>query len=212
MHLVKTKYSVGRRAGSAGAGRRARGFTLVEILVVIGIVVLLIGILLPVVSKARRAAKSTKCLSNLRQIAVAFHVYAGDNFGKLPDPGVADLPWETVLAGYIKQSAIYECPADEEVFPAVGSSYDWRDTGDPDTTLAGRPLSDAKAAGCVLAFDALPHWHAKGQMNVAWTDASASPVDVEEGLEDLMDGVKKDKKKPKKPKKPKKDKDKDKDK
>jgi prepilin-type N-terminal cleavage/methylation domain-containing protein len=183
--------------------RRARGFTLVEILVVIGIVVLLIGILLPVVTKARNAAKSTKCLSNLRQIAVGFHVYAGDNFGKLPDPGLSDLPWERVLAGYLKQDAVYECPADEEVFPVVGSSYDWRDTGDPDTTLAGRPLSDAKAIACVLAFDALPHWHAKGKMNVAWTDTSASPVDVEEGLEDLMDGVKKDRKKPKKPKKPK---------
>jgi prepilin-type N-terminal cleavage/methylation domain-containing protein len=59
--------------------RRRRGFTLVELLVVIGVIALLIGMLLPVMSKAREKARRVQCLSNLRQIHMALVEYAQAN-------------------------------------------------------------------------------------------------------------------------------------
>src|SRR5206468_2743478 len=64
----------------------SKAFTLVELLVVIGIIALLLSILLPVISKARQSAVSLKCLSNLRQMGLAYNMYTGEHHQYLPYP------------------------------------------------------------------------------------------------------------------------------
>jgi prepilin-type N-terminal cleavage/methylation domain-containing protein/prepilin-type processing-associated H-X9-DG protein len=68
-----------------GAGTEVgEGFTLVELLVVVGIIAVLIGILLPSLAKARESARRTACLSNLRQIHQTFVIYANENKERVP--------------------------------------------------------------------------------------------------------------------------------
>lgn len=111
---------------SSPSGARPTGFTLVELLVVIGIIALLISMLLPALNKARTASKVTVCASNQRQIYLAVSMYANDNRGNLPGTNAdertrgADLfqsygvyPWE------IRAGALWYNGGDRELPPGV---------------------------------------------------------------------------------------------
>lgn len=112
-----------------------KGFTLVELLVVIGIIAVLIGILLPTLSRARRAAKRTVCLSNLRQMGTAWTIYLSEHGGHLPyyiwhnpPTGVTMTKeqrnsfvwhgyWYGILSDYKVQTSTMLCPEAEEAVP-----------------------------------------------------------------------------------------------
>ena len=104
---------------------KRRGFTLIELLVVISIIALLVGILLPSLSKARTQARRAACAANLNQIGIGFQSYLNENRDLMPYasffPSVAPLPLTTsepiyiadVLTPHLNESRkVFECPGD----------------------------------------------------------------------------------------------------
>ena len=76
--------------------KRTRGFSLIELLVVLGIIAVLIGMLLPALSQSRRHAKSLQCKSNLRQLGALLQLYQNENRGWLYPVGVHPVTRELV--------------------------------------------------------------------------------------------------------------------
>ncbi|HEX8323123.1 MAG TPA: type II secretion system protein [Tepidisphaeraceae bacterium] len=173
----------------AARASRRDGFTLVELLIVVGIIMLLIGIAVPAIAMARRSAASVKCVSNLRQIANAFHQHAMADGGRMPDPFENKTSWEASLNPYMSAASAFVCPSDFEVAPAIGSSYDWRDTGKETTTLAGQFLTAVRRPDAILVFDALGGWHGKQKINAARLDGSVQSMDEKECFDDLVNPI-----------------------
>ena len=105
--------------------RAVTGFSLVEVLVVIGIIGMLVALLLPAMRTARENAQRVVCMSQLHQLGLAMHMYADANQGFLPawsgfhvyPPGSdgkldSGLGWVDELAGFLSPtSAVYHCPS-----------------------------------------------------------------------------------------------------
>jgi prepilin-type N-terminal cleavage/methylation domain-containing protein len=90
----------------------AKGFTLVELLVVIAVIGLLAALLLPALSAARRKAHETVCLNNTRQLALTGFMYANENGSPIlyNNPRYPDGTWMGSLVGLIKDRRTFVCP------------------------------------------------------------------------------------------------------
>lgn len=90
------------------------GFTLMELLVVIAIIVILAGFLMPALNSARREARRAQCISNLKQLGIAFHSYAlAEPNGLFPAGG----NWASTLGGYIEGGTnVTICPGDGAIY------------------------------------------------------------------------------------------------
>jgi prepilin-type N-terminal cleavage/methylation domain-containing protein len=104
--------------GVPARSRQGGAFTLIELLVVIAIIAILAAMLLPALARAKQRAQRAQCVNNLRQAAIALHMYAHDWNDKMPDlQGLGgawdwDLPWtagDYMLAGTTQWKIMY-CP------------------------------------------------------------------------------------------------------
>lgn len=121
----------------------SRGFTLLELLVVIGIVALLAVLVTPAVSRIGARSRSTACVSNLRQLGVALNLYLTEHDNAMPvmesgrrsrDEEVPVI--DNTLSSYLQDSAVFACPADDQGLAArTGTSYFWN------SALNGQPLA-----------------------------------------------------------------------
>lgn len=135
-------------------GRPRRAFSLIELLVVISIIAVLMGIILPVLPRARDAAKRAACGANLHGVGQAFTIYTNNNRGEYPKARYMPPPWLTAdtdppLDTFLKdtiepQTEAWHCPGDHDVFEKeytdeagqtkkCGMSYTYV------TSLGGRP-------------------------------------------------------------------------
>lgn len=92
--------------------KNRRGFTLIEILVVVAILGVLAALLFPVFLSAREKARAASCLSNYRQIGIGIQMYAQDNDGNVPANGGSFSGLIADCVPYTKTSAIFVCPDD----------------------------------------------------------------------------------------------------
>ena len=131
-------------------GRRfhSAAFTLVELLVVIGVIAILIGILLPTIARARESARRASCLSNLRQVGMAMRFYAHDNRDQVPlgyrtntkqfnSMVYSNTAKKFVLfgwlynGGYMKTPAVFFCPSENDPRSMLNTLENPWPPGDP---------------------------------------------------------------------------------
>ncbi len=149
-----------------------RGFTLIELLVVIAIIAILAAILFPVFARAREKARQASCLSNTKQLGLAFMMYAFDYDETIPPTYLgnwrADAPteWPDLIYPYVKNAQVFACPSEHwdlnlVVMRPVPLSYGMNmEFG---YSAPGVPLARIdKPAETILIADSGAHWCSNG--------------------------------------------------
>ena len=102
--------------------RKRRAFTLIELLVVIAIIAILAAILFPVFAQARDKARSASCMSNMKQLGLAFMQYVQDSDETMPLVAYSmwdrrSPHWSDLVFPYVKETGVYNCPSDPQDSP-----------------------------------------------------------------------------------------------
>ena len=172
---------------------KPRAFTLVELLVVIGIVVILVGLLVPAVSRARAGAGRVRCAAQLHDIGHMLQMYFGENHNTLPKlnmmpslrPPLNGYPsLVQLLTPYHRgETRVFQCPADritqpvtaappgfETYFAREQSSYFWNE----DVSIYASRITELKDGDRVLLLQEYEPFHgragANGSMNRLYAD------------------------------------------
>src|SRR5215213_3728035 len=112
--------------------RRRRGFSLTELLTLMGLITVLLTLFVPVLAKVRAAASTTNCLSNVRQLGAAWTTYTMENHGRLPEyiwytPATPDVAWRGYWPGIVDANGVRGegllCPAAREEASADNGGF-----------------------------------------------------------------------------------------
>lgn len=138
--------------------RRARGFSLVELLVVVAIITLVAAVLLPAVHAARAQAARTLCATNLRDLGRAWAAYKQEHRDEYPAHHNVHRTFRVPLERYAPATQVFRCPADTMIWPRFAQPE-----------AQNSYLMSPVLMGRRYRFD-LPAWHALNAPRLTWAE------------------------------------------
>ena len=139
-----------------------RGFTLVEMAVVVAVIGIIAAILLPVFASVRENGRRTACLSNERQVGMAMMLYVADNGETFPSGKISPCDcWVSQVRPYVRDDALFRCPSDRSDLPSgdatlvvsygMNKGLGWTRSAST-IGMAGQGLSDLTASARTVLF------------------------------------------------------------